>query len=547
MYKKLVWVILLVFLWGNIQSDTQSVLERPVITRDNASQVELLHLMGGGKILDMLWSPDGESLFVANQKMILLFNPQNLDETPVLIDRFNCLDFCETEFLFADDDQTIVILQGERLSTLTRDVRITYWDVIHQQVIENYMGDFDMNQLSYERQILKQVSPNEPNADEMPLYTYSYAVMDRVFNKDKSQIASVGNDSIIEIWDVETQTSRVIARNLGISLSSVVFSPDSTKLAVGGWDGSLWVFDVATGELLQHLIADWHVNWSIAFNYDGSMMALGTDNHQVIVYDVIDDYPFFINRRIFEGHTNIVYGVDFHPNGTQLASASADGNIHIWDIETGNIVHTLTGNPFFDVEFHPNGTQLACASSNGYAIVSLTDSHCITETGDSTTIYSVAFSPDGNTFAYGDTTIVDLQHNQIPNLELDTLRAWSDIFSPFRSKLTFSDDGARLLNAGTSQDAYIWSIDDWENPMIFSTGLMALSPDGSLIAGNGLRIFDIDNNTFLHSLENRADPFTYLHGYTSGHVVLDATFSPDGRLIITAPATGGLMIWGIPK
>jgi len=547
MYKKLVWVMLFVLLWGNINSDMQSVSERPIITRDNASQVELLHLIGGGKILDMLWLPDGESLFVANQKMIRLFNPQNFNETPMLIDRFNCRDFCETEFLFADDDQTVVILQGERLSTLTRDVRTTYWSIIHRQVIENYVGDFDMNQLSYERQILNQVSPDTPSPDEMPLNTYSNAVMDAVFNKDKSQIAFVGNDSVVEIWDVETRTSRVIAHNLGVSLSSVAFSPDSTQLAVGGWDGSIWVFDVATGELLQQFIAEWHVNWSIAFNHNGSMLALGNDNNQVVVYDVIDDYPFLTNRRIFEGHKNIVYGVDFHPDGTQLASASADGNIHIWDVETGNIVHTLTGAPFFDVDFHPDGTQLACATTDGYAIVPLTSSHCQNETGDLTTIYSVAFSPDGMTFAYGDTIIVDLQQDQQPNLELDTLRAWSDIFSPFRSKLIFSDDGNILLNAGTSQDAYVWNTDNWENPLILPTSLMALSPDGTLIAGNGLRIFDIENRTVLYPTEGYADPLTYLHGYTSGHVVLDATFSPDGRLILTAPATGGLMIWGIPK
>ncbi|MDX2077140.1 MAG: WD40 repeat domain-containing protein [bacterium] len=547
MYKKLVWVIMAVVFLGNIVTDSQSISEHPIITTDNASQVELLHVIGGGKILDILWSPDGESLFVANQKMVRLFNAQDLEETPILIDRFDCIDFCEAEFLLTDDFLTIVILQGEKLSSLSRDVHITFWDVITQRVIEDYAGDFDLNQLQYERQVLKQNSPDEPTEDEIPLHTYSQVVKDRVLNGDNTQIATVGHDSIVEIWDVETQTSRVIARNLGVSLSSVAFSPDSTKLAVGGWDGSLWIFDVATGELLQHFTEDWWVNWNITFNHDGSMLALGNDNNQVVVYDVVADYPFLVNRRVFEGHTNIVYGVDFHPNGTQLASASADGNIYIWDVATGTIVHTLTGSPFFDVDFHPDGTQLACASVDGYAIVAITSSHCQTETSNLGTIYSVVFSPDGTTFAYGDTTIMDLQHNQEPNLELDTLRAWSDIFTPFRSKLTFSDDGNILLNAGTSQDAYIWDNDNWETPLILPTGLMALSPDGSLIAGNGLRIFDVDNPTLLYPTEGLADPFTYLHGYTSGHVVLDATFSPDGRLIITAPATGGLMLWGIPE
>jgi WD40 repeat protein len=562
MYKKLVWVIMAVVFLGNIVTDSQSISEYPVITTDNASQVELLHVIGGGKILDILWSPDGESLFVANQKMIRLFNAQNLAETPILIDQFACVDDCEIELSFADEFQTFVALRGIRLAYLGYDPYITHWDIASQHLIEDYNGEFDIDELRYERQVLRDEgnpSPirinsltlelyDEAIADYVTLQGDSFIMVDAVFNADRNKIASIGNDGIIEIWDVATRTSQLIAQDLRMSLTAVQFSPDSTKLVVGGWDGSLWIFDVATGELLDSLTEDWWVNWSISFNHDGSQLALGNDNNQVILYDVVSDYPFLTNRRVFEGHTNIVYGVDFHPDGTQLASASADGKIHIWDIETGIIVHTITGSSFFDVDFHPDGTKLACATQSGYAIIPVTAINCESQQTDLRTVYSVLFSPDGEFFTYGDTNIVtrtQQQYSQSSNIELATLRAWSDKFASFRTKLTFSDDGLTLLNGGAGQRAYVWHMDDLDNPFVVSDGLMALSPDGSLIAGNGLRIFDIHNKVQIYPIEDIPSLYTYLHGYTSGQVVMDATFSPDGRWIITAPTTGGLAIWGI--
>lgn len=560
--------MLFVLLWGNISSDTQSVSERPVITRDNASQVELLHLIGGGKILDILWLPDGESLFVANQKTIRLFNSQDLAETPSQLNVFHCEwnprstanDYCDIDMKFADNATTLLIFEDSTGWRVGIDPYLTYWDIASQHEIgrDDYIGDFAYYDFLYERQMTRYDTIPEKliiNNNNLRLYdaeilgyitlqAHSHTIVDAVFNTNNTQIASVGNDGIVEIWDVDTRrltrTSRVIARNLGMSLSSVAFSPDSTKLAVGGWDGSLWIFDVATGELLQQFIAEWHVNWSIAFNHDGSMLALGNDNNQVVVYDVMDDYPFLTNRRIFEGHKNIVYGVDFHPDDTQLASASADGNIHIWDIETGSIAHTLTGVPFFDVDFHPDGTQLACSTQRGYQIVPISSPTCDNRYGSSISFHRVAFSPDGQTFAYGYSTLLTPQGNFWREINIDLTISSHDRGV---SHVAFSDDGLVFLASGTYSSSYIWHFDNLLNDLTLQGNLMALSPDGSLVAGGQLGIYDTDDGTKLYPID---DTNSYLFNPNSGQQLTDAVFSPNGKLIITAPIVGGLSIWGIP-
>src|SRR5215470_11906835 len=62
-----------------------------------------------------------------------------------------------------------------------------------------------------------------------------------------------------------------------------------------------------------------------------------------------------------KGHTALVYGVAFSPDGKILATAGFDNAVKLWDFATGKEIKTLSGHtgPVYSVAFSPDGAVLA--------------------------------------------------------------------------------------------------------------------------------------------------------------------------------------------
>ena len=67
-------------------------------------------------------------------------------------------------------------------------------------------------------------------------------------------------------WTIETRKHR--NRPVAVSLSA-----DGTMLATGGWDGTIHLWDVASGKLLRVLVGHGAGVYGVAFSPDGSVLA----------------------------------------------------------------------------------------------------------------------------------------------------------------------------------------------------------------------------------------------------------------------------------
>ena len=75
----------------------------------------------------------------------------------------------------------------------------------------------------------------------------------------------------------------------------------------------------------------------IAFSPDGKNIASASDDGLVLLWDVGNGKL----ERILKGHSGWVWSVAFSPNGRTIASAGQDGAVYLWDVTNGKLLRTF--------------------------------------------------------------------------------------------------------------------------------------------------------------------------------------------------------------
>jgi WD40 repeat protein len=166
-----------------------------------------------------------------------------------------------------------------------------------------------------------------------PLRGHNYIVCGLAFSpRDRNLLASADCDSKVRLWDVQRgQEMRVLEPHHAARGACVAFSPDGQVLASGSWDRTLKVWDSDTWTLLHDLPNPTGAVQSVAFSPEGRpqarRLAWGGTDGLVKVWDEATR-----ETHTLRGHTGWVQSVAFSPDGKQLASASADGTVKIWNV-----------------------------------------------------------------------------------------------------------------------------------------------------------------------------------------------------------------------
>ena len=139
----------------------------------------------------------------------------------------------------------------------------------------------------------------------------------------------------LKIWDtgaLETGTGPVAPSwSLNIPSIRVAFSPDSRSIAIGevGGSNAVTVLDAERGRRIGPSLSG-HANriHGVAYSPDGRQIASASWDETVKLWEVKTGGLL----HTFRGHTDRVTGIAFDPTGGRLASTSLDGTVKLWDV-----------------------------------------------------------------------------------------------------------------------------------------------------------------------------------------------------------------------
>ncbi|WP_028585068.1 caspase family protein, partial [Desulfogranum mediterraneum] len=158
-------------------------------------------------------------------------------------------------------------------------------------------------------------------------------IRDLVVTSDNRHLISASDDKTIRVWDIKTR--KEVAKILGQvgpgygELYAIALSPNDRWLAVGGYflpEDVIRIYDFASGKLHRLLKGHTNVVNDLVFSLDGSMLASGSADKTVKLWDVEDD---FCLKETLEEHTDDVYGVAFLPDN-RLVSVGYDEQLVLW-------------------------------------------------------------------------------------------------------------------------------------------------------------------------------------------------------------------------
>jgi len=369
-------------------------------------------------------------------------------------------------------------------------------------------------------------------------------------------------------------------------IRAVAVSPDGHLLASGGFDNSVMLWDLATGQALGSPLSGHSDNvHSLAFSPDGRLLASGSSDDTIVLWDLAGRQPAL---SPLTGHTGAILSLDFSPDGDLLASGAADGDIRFWDPFTGQPVAEpikAHNGSVSDVLFHPTGRVLASAGRDNLAL--LWDISPITTAqatngslpvptrlapplpGHSGFKRNLAFSPDGRVLAMDSEensiqlwdvsellTATDPLLDPAEQLEMN-IQPSSQLFAGHQDEITslaFSPVGHTLASADTGGRLILWDVSeaiDSSGPgnrdeYLFDIELQSpiwdlfFSPDGdTLMTGDGSSRITLFDMTGQHPLASEAEG--------PGGRVTSVALHPDGHTLAVGGGDGSLSLYEVAE
>ena len=202
------------------------------------------------------------------------------------------------------------------------------------------------------------------------------------YSSDEKSLACTSSKhqiGVIHLWDIanpqksffsiifnsKTIHPKFTLQGKALEVDSLAFSPDGKILASSGGGAEINLWNVETGKLLFRLIGNQRRNYTLTFSPDQKILA--SVNHATI--DLWNLSTRKLLRKINKGKS--VNALQFSPDGRILVSREWDGNIKLFDVDSGHLLSTHIGDASHNIRdikrliFLDDGRTLVDANEDG--------------------------------------------------------------------------------------------------------------------------------------------------------------------------------------
>lgn len=504
----------------------------------------------------MALSPDGKSLALLTASGVRVYDFETLE--PLWEDLSSYARYYDYWLSWAPDGAHLAAQMasgvliwnaetGERTWEITPDGEIgqVAWVSRDQLLIYAFDTDANIGQINVwniltEQQVYESSSPFEdesqpsvvlisPNGRQFVVREYRYVTIDEFEPR-----------SVFHFFDATSGEFLYTLEADKPGFDILTFSGDSTLLATVVWNeaefrADVQIFDAASGRLLYTLIGEESDSGDrAAFSPDNRWLVTGKQG-SLLIWSVEEE------QRItaLEGHDRYAHGYAFawSPDSTRLSTGASDENIVIWDTQSWEAIHTLTG--------HNSEIRELAFSTDGSILVSHSAGQVIawdTETGTAMLeIRGIQAALAAALAERGERLTWDMRTRKIDQslASIYVTGGWTLQFNPDGTRLAALDSGGTLVvfNWDTGEEivrkgsaaAQIRSI-DW-------------SPDGSVLAVGGER-----GSVELLNAQTGERVGAFAPPDESGFrqfIGAGVAFSPDGNQIAVSSEAVGDVISGV--
>jgi len=224
-------------------------------------------------------------------------------------------------------------------------------------------------------------------------------------NEQNDMIISASRDKTLIVWRLtrEQESYGYTQKSLtGHShfVQDVVISSDAQFALSGSWDGTLRLWNLASGKTTRRFIGHKKDVLSVAFSSDNRQIVSGSRDKTIKLWNTIGECKYTIAAD-GDGHSEWVSCVRFSPSTDTptpvMVSSGWDKVVKVWALSNCSLKETLAGHTGYlnTVTVSPDGSLCASGGKDGKAMLwDLNEGRPLysLETGD--IIHQLCFSPN---------------------------------------------------------------------------------------------------------------------------------------------------------